>query len=224
MTAFTGFGKQAIPFFKGIAFHQNKAWFDENRALYDLDFVEPMIALLDDLSARFAKARIPLRADGKRSMFRLNRDIRFSKDKSPYKTHGGAVMTRSGDKSDNGLLYIHIDPNGCFAAAGFYMPETDDLAKLRKAMASSGKQFLAMEAALRKGKLELGDSDQLTRVPKGFEKLKDGPLDGAIRLKSFIVEEKLPQKLIGTSRLADAIFDFTKRGMPLLKFGWAALD
>ena len=224
MGAFTGFGKQAIPFFKGVAFHQNKAWFDENRALYDRDFVEPMIALLDDLSARFAKARIPLRADGKRSMFRLNRDIRFSKDKSPYKTHGGAVMTRSGDKSDNGLLYIHIDPNGCFAAAGFYMPETDDLAKLRKAMASSGKQFLAMEAALRKGKLELGDSDQLTRVPKGFEKLKDGPLDGAIRLKSFIVEEKLPQKLIGTSQLADAIFDFTKRGMPLLKFGWAALD
>jgi uncharacterized protein (TIGR02453 family) len=224
MGAFTGFGKQAIPFFKGIAFHQNKAWFDENRALYDLDFVEPMIALLDDLSARFAKARIPLRADGKRSMFRLNRDIRFSKDKSPYKTHGGAVMTRSGDKSDNGLLYIHIDPNGCFAAAGFYMPETDDLAKLRKAMASSGKQFLAMEAALRKGKLELGDSDQLTRVPKGFEKLKDGPLDGAIRLKSFIVEEPLSQKLIGTTKLADAIVDFTKRGMPLLKFGWAALD
>jgi uncharacterized protein (TIGR02453 family) len=224
MAAFTGFGKQALPFFKGIAFHQNKAWFDENRALYDRDFVQPMIALLDELTARFAKARIPLKADGKKSMFRLNRDIRFSKDKSPYKTHGGAVMTRSGEKNDNGLLYIHVDPNGCFAAAGFYMPEPDDLAKLRKAIVASGKKYEAMEAALRKGKLELGDFDQLTRVPKGFEKLKDGPLDGAIRLKSFIVEEKLPQKLITTSRLADAIFDFTKRGMPLLKFGWAALN
>ena len=106
-----------------------------------------------------------------------------------------------------------------------YMPEPEDLAKLRKAIAaSSGKKFQAVEAALRKGKLALGDSDQLSRVPKGFEKLKDGPLDGAIRLKSFIVEEKLPQKLIGTPRLADAIFDFTRRGLPLLKFGWAALD
>jgi uncharacterized protein (TIGR02453 family) len=225
MGSFTGFGKQALPFFKGIAFHQNKAWFDENRAIYDRDFVEPMIALLDDLTERFAKARIPLKADGKRSMFRLNRDIRFSKDKSPYKTHGGAVMTRSGDKNDNGLLYIHIDPEGCFTAAGFYMPEPGDLAKLRKAVtASSGKKYRAVESALRKGELELGHFDQLTRVPKGFEKLKDGPLDGAIRLKSFIVEEKLPQKLIGTSRMTDAIFDFAKRSMPLLKFGWTALE
>jgi uncharacterized protein (TIGR02453 family) len=225
MGQFTGFGKQALPFFKGLAFHQNKAWFDENRAIYDRDFVEPMIALLEELSARFAKARIPLKADGKRSMFRLNRDIRFSKDKSPYKTHGGAVMTRSGEKNDNGLLYIHIDPEGCFAAAGFYMPEPPDLAKLRKAIAaSSGKTFLAMEAALRKGRLKFGDFDQLSRVPKGFEKLKDGPLDGAIRLKSFIVEEKLSAKLITTTMLADAIVDFTKRGLPLLKFGWAALD
>jgi uncharacterized protein (TIGR02453 family) len=222
--AFTGFGKQALPFFRGIAFHQNKAWFEENRALYEHEFVEPMIALLEELSARFAKARIPLKADGRRSIFRLNRDIRFSRDKSPYKTHGGAVMTRSGEKNDNGLLYIHIDPEGCFAAAGFYMPELPDLAKLRKAIASSGKKFLAMEAALRKGGLELGDSDRLTRVPKGFEKLKDGPLDSAIRLKSFIVEEKLPAKLITTTRLTDAIVDFTKRGMPLLKFGWSALD
>jgi uncharacterized protein (TIGR02453 family) len=225
MGGFSGFGKQALPFFKGIAFHQNKAWFDDNRGIYDHDFVEPMIALLDDLTARFAKAKIPLKADGKRSMFRLNRDIRFSKDKSPYKTHGGAVMTRSGDKSDNGLLYIHLDPKGCFVAAGFYMPEPGDLAKLRKAVAaSSGKKFQAMESALRKGKLDLGDFDQLTRVPKGFEKLKGGPLDRAIRLKSFIVEEKVPQKLVGSARLADALFDFTKRGLPLLKFGWDALD
>jgi uncharacterized protein (TIGR02453 family) len=225
MSGFTGFGKQALPFFKGIAFHQNKAWFDENRALYDRDFVEPMIALLDELTVRFAKARIPLKADGKRSMFRLNRDIRFSKDKSPYKTHGGAVMTRSGAKSDNGLLYMHVDPEGCFVAAGFYMPEPTDLAKLRKAVAASaGKKYQAVESALRNGRLELGDSDQLTRVPKGFEKLKDGPLDGAIRLKSFIVEEALPARLLGSAKLADAIFDFTKRGMPLLKFGRAALD
>ena len=224
MAPFNGFGKQALPFFKGLAFHQNKAWFDENRALYDRDVMEPMIALLEELTTRFAKKKIPLKADGKKSIFRLNRDIRFSKDKSPYKTHAGAVMTRSGGKMDNGLLYVHIDPDGCFAAAGFYMPEPGDLAKLRKAIASSGKKFGAVEAALLKGKLELGDSGQLTRVPKGFEKLKGGPLEGAIRLKSFIVEEALPAKLITTPKLADALADFAQRSLPLLKFGWAALD
>jgi len=224
MAPFNGFGKQALPFFKGLAFHQNKAWFDENRALYDRDVMEPMIALLEELTTRFAKKKIPLKADGKKSIFRLNRDIRFSKDRSPYKTHCGAVMTRSGSKMDNGLLYIHIDPEGCFAAAGFYMPEPGDLAKLRKAIASPGKKFTAVEAALRKGKLELGGSDQLTRVPKGFEHLKNGPLDGAIRLKSFIVEEVLPARLITTPKLPDALADFTQRSLPLLKFGWPALD
>lgn len=222
--AFTGFGKQALPFFKGLAFHQDKAWFEEHRALYEADVLLPMVALLDELTARFAAKKIPLKANGRKSIFRLNRDIRFSKNKSPYKTHCGAVMTRSGEKGDNGLLYLHIDPEGCFAAAGFWMPEPTDLAKLRKAVASPAKKFSAVQAALKKGKLVLGDSDQLTRVPRGFEHLKGGPLDGAVRLKSFIVEEALPAKLVATPKLADAIAGFAGRSLPLLKFGWAALE
>ncbi len=94
MAEFKGFGKKALPFFKALAFHQSKAWFDENRALYESDVVEPMIALLDDLTAAFAKKKLPLRADGKKSVFRIHRDVRFAKDKHPYKTHAGAVMTR----------------------------------------------------------------------------------------------------------------------------------
>jgi uncharacterized protein (TIGR02453 family) len=224
VTRFTGFGPKALAFFKALKFHQSKAWFDENRGLYDSDVVEPMVALLDELTASFAKRKIPLKADGKRSIFRINRDVRFAKDKSPYKTHCGAVMTRSGSKMDNGLLYIHIDPEGCFAAGGFHMPEPPDLTKMRKAIAANGKRFSTMTAALEKAKLELGAESQLSRIPRGFEALKDGPLDGAIRLKSFIVEEPLPAKLITSPKLADALVDFTRRAEPLLRFGWAALD
>ncbi len=129
MTGFTGFGPKALPFFEALKFHQSREWFEENRSLYENDVLVPMVALIDDLTAAFTKRKIPLRGDGKRSIFRLNRDIRFSKDKSPYKTHAGAVMTRSGSKKDNGLLYIHIDPTGCFTAAGFYMPEAPALAE-----------------------------------------------------------------------------------------------
>lgn len=225
MGEFRGFGKQALPFFKALAFHQNKAWFEENRALYERDVLEPMIALLDDLNARFAKKKIPLKADGKKSIFRLHRDIRFSKDKSPYKTHCGAVMTRSGGKmSGSGLLYLHIDPTGCFAAAGFYMPEPANLAKLRKAIAAPNRKFGDVLSALKKEKLELDDYAQLTRIPRGFEKLKDGPLDSAIRMKSFTVDEALPAKVVTSAKLTDAVVDFTARAMPLLKFGWAVLD
>ena len=224
MGDFKGFGPKALPFFAALKFHQSKEWFDENRGLYESDVLEPMVALLSDLTARFAKAKIPLKADGKRSIFRIHRDVRFAKDKSPYKTHAGAVMTRSGGKMEPGLLYLHISPEGCFAAAGFYMPESADLARVRKAIAAGeGKRFLGVTAALKKGKLELGTENQLTRLPRGFEALKDGPLDGAVRLKSFIVEEPLPDKLIASPKFAEAVTAFTKRALPLLDFGWSAL-
>lgn len=224
MTRFAGFGPKALAFFKALKFHQSKAWFDENRSLYEGHVVAPMVTLLDDLTGALAARKIPLKADGKRSIFRIHRDVRFAKDKSPYKTHCGAVMTRSGGKMDNGLLYLHIDPDGCFVAAGFYMPEPADLARLRKTIAADARRFNAVVAALKKGRLALGDDSQLSRVPRGFEALKGGPLDGAVRLKSFIVEEALPKKLITTTGLTDAIVDFTARAEPLLRFGWKALD
>jgi uncharacterized protein (TIGR02453 family) len=125
---------------------------------------------------------------------------------------------------ENGLVYIHIDPDGCFVAAGFHIPEAGDLAKLRKAIARDRKGFAAVEAALKRGKLALGTENQLSRIPRGFEALKDGPLEGVIRLKSFIVEEPLSAKLIASPKLVDAIADFAKRAEPLLKFGWKALE
>lgn len=223
MPGFTGFGSKALPFLKALKFHQNKIWFDENRALYQSDILDPMIALLDDLTNAFAAGKIPLKADGKRSIFRINRDVRFSKDKSPYKTHCGAVMTRSGTKNEQGLLYLHIDPEGCFAAAGFHIPEPAELTRVRKAIMAKPKQFAAMEARLAKGKLKLGTESQMTRLPRGFEAAKGTPIEGALRLKSFIVEEPLPVKLIGRPALSEAIVDFARRAEPLLAYGWAAL-
>lgn len=224
MGAFNGFGPKALPFFKALKFHQSREWFQENRALYESDVLEPMIALLDDLTATFAKRKVSLRADGKKSIFRIHRDVRFAKDKSPYKTHCGAVMTRTGTKSGDGLLYIHIDPEGCFAAAGFYRPEPADLTRLRKAMGADAKKFAGVLTALKKGKLTLRTANQLTRLPKGFEALKGGPLDEVIRLKSFIVEESFPAKQIASPKFADSVADFAKRAQPLLAFGWQALD
>jgi uncharacterized protein (TIGR02453 family) len=223
MPGFTGFGGKALPFLKALKFHQNKAWFDENRALYQSEILDPMVALLDDLTQAFAAAKIPLKADGKRSIFRINRDVRFSKDKSPYKTHSGAVMTRSGSKSEQGLLYLHISPESCFTAAGFHIPEPAELARLRKAIVVKPKQFTAMEAKLAAAKLQLGTENQMIRLPRGFEAAKGTAVEGALRLKSFIVEEPLPAKLIAQPALTAAIVDFARRAQPLLAYGWSAL-
>ena len=98
--AFQGFGPKALPFLKALGFHQTKEWFEANRATYESDLKTPMGDLVEDLSAAFAKAKIPLKGDRQASLFRINRDVRFAKDKSPYKTNVGAVMTRGGSKND----------------------------------------------------------------------------------------------------------------------------
>jgi uncharacterized protein (TIGR02453 family) len=224
MGRFQGFGPKALAFFTALKFHQDKAWFDENKALYQSDVLDPMVALLDDLTEAFAAKKIPLRADGKRSIFRIHRDVRFARDKSPYKTHCGATLTRFGGKLDQGLIYLHVDPEGCFVAAGFHNLEPADLAKMRQAVAARPAKVKAMQAALGKGKLALTTEFQLSRTPRGFEALKGGPLDGVIRLKSFLVEDPLSEAEILSPELTGKIVDFTLRARPLLDFGWAALD
>jgi uncharacterized protein (TIGR02453 family) len=225
MGAFNGFGRDALGFFRALKFHQDKAWFEENRAIYEEQVLAPLTALLEDLTAAFAKKKIPLRADGKKSVFRIYRDVRFAKDKSPYKTHAGAVMTRSGGKMEPGLLYIHVSPEGSMVAAGFHMPDAADLARMRKAIAKDkGKAFLKLEADLKKAKLAMGRGEQLSRLPRGFEALKDGPLDEAVRRKSFIVEQPLSEKDMRSPKLPTTIVAFAERAMPLLKFGWSALE
>jgi uncharacterized protein (TIGR02453 family) len=223
MGGFTGFGPKALPFFKGLAFHQDKTWFDENRALYESDVMEPFAALIGDLSAAFAKARLPLKGDGRKAIFRIHRDVRFSRDKSPYKTHAGAVLTRSGSKKDQGLLYIHIDPEGCFTAAGFHMPEPAELASLRQAIKAKPAAFEKVLESLRKAGLELSDYDRLSRVPRGLEEFKGGALEEMIKRKSYLVEEKLSDSLVKSQKLVDHLVDFAKRSLPLLEFGWKAL-
>ena len=226
MGEFRGFGKDALGFFRALKFHQDKAWFEENRGIYEEQVLAPLGALLEDLTAAFARKKIPLKADRKKSIFRIYRDVRFSKDKSPYKTHAGAVMTPGGGKMEGrGLLYMHIDPEGSMVAAGFYMPDAAALARMRTAIAKDkGKAFLKVEAALAKAKLALGHGEQLSRLPRGFEALKGGPLDEAVRRKSFIVEQPLSEKDMRSPKLPATIVEFTQRALPLLKFGWAALE
>jgi uncharacterized protein (TIGR02453 family) len=232
MPRFPGFSKDALAFFKAVHFHQNREWFSENRALYENEVKAPMLALLEDLSARFADEEIPLRGDAK-SMFRINRDIRFSKDKRPYQTHTSAVMTRSGGKNDHGLLYIHVTadglaswddaPEGSFMAAGFYQPDADRLNAIRNAIRRKPKAFQEMEAKLKKARLRLSTESQLTRVPRGFEDMKEGAVEGAIRLKNFIVEEPIAEAVVTSGRLPDTLVKFIRRALPLLEFGWKAI-
>ena len=221
--SFKGFGPQALPFFKALGFHQTKEWFDENRATYESEVKGPFGDLIEDLAVAFAKARIPLKGDRKASLFRLNRDIRFSKDKSPYKTHAGAVLTRGGAKNDKGLFYIHVAPDGCFVAAGFYHPEPDDLARLRRAIARAPKDYEKVVKGLDKAGIGMRDGESLTRLPRGFETVSDPEVAAAVMKKSFIGSKPIDEARLSSPKLIDDLVAFGKQALPLLQWGWGAV-
>ena len=183
---FQGFGADALPFFKALAFHQSREWFEANRATYESAVKGPMGDLVEDVSERLAEAKIPIKGDRKSSVFRIHRDVRFSKNKDPYKTNAGVVLTRSGGKNEPGLLYFHLSPEECFFAAGFYHPESGQLGRLRGSAARAPKVFKAMTAKLGKMGLALSEEDSLKRAPRGFEAIDDAEIAAAIRLKSLI--------------------------------------
>lgn len=220
--SFKGLGPQALPFLKALAFHQTKDWFEANRAIYETEIKAPLGDLVEDVSAALTAAKIPLRGDRRKALFRLHRDTRFSKDKSPYKTNAGAVLNRDGTKGTGGMLYIHIDPAGCFAAAGWYMPEPGTLAKLRAAIVKSPKAYGAMEAALAKAKLKLSDDYTLKRTPRGFEQVTDPDLLVAVKRTGFVVSRPLEDADLARPVLAARIVAFAKDALPLLQFGWKA--
>src|ERR1700678_4287902 len=165
---FAGFGPKALPFFKALKFHQSREWFEANRETYESAVKGPIGDLVEVVAERLAKAKIPIKGDRKSSMFRLHRDVRFSANKDPYKTHAGVVLTRSGGKNDPGLLYFHLSPEECFFAAGFYQPEPDQLQRLRAAAARAPEPFKAMLAKGKKTGLTLSAGGSLKTAPSGF--------------------------------------------------------
>ena len=220
---FSGFGPQAVPFFKALAFHQTKDWFEANRAIYEDEIKGPLGDLVEDLAARFAKAKTPLKGDRKASLFRIYRDVRFAKDKSPYKTNAGAVLTRTGTKNEPGLVYFHVAADGCFVAAGFYQPEPEALARLRAAIVRAPKAWKTMIAKLADNGLALTDEYALKRAPRGFEAIDDPEIAAAVRNGSFICSRDVTNARLAKPALVDDVVAFAKDSMPLLKWGWSAV-
>jgi len=220
---FLGFGPQALPFFEALAFHQTKEWFEENRETYEIAVMSPMGDFVAEVAVRLAKAKIPIKGDRKSSLFRIHRDVRFSKNKDPYKTNAGVAMTRSGAKSDPGVLYFHLSPDGCFFAAGFHNPDPRQLAKLRSAAARAREPFQQMTAKLAAEGLSLSDDEAQKRPPRGFETIGDPEILAAVRKKHFLCLRPVDEKRIHEPALADDFCAFASHSLPLLKWGWEAL-
>lgn len=181
-----------LSFLSDLKKNNNKPWFDTNRKRYEsakADFIILVDELIQEIS-RFDPSIVHLQA--KECVFRINRDVRFSKNKDPYKTNMGASITSGGRKVNQPGYYIHCEPGGCFAAGGFYMPEPADLSKIRQEIDYSWAEFykLIQHREFKKYFPEGVNSwETLTRPPKGYE--AENPAIHYLKMKGFIVSSPL---------------------------------
>lgn len=180
-----------LKFIKDLKKNNNKPWFDTNRKRYEAakaDFilvVENIIAAI----AKFDPAVATLK--GKDCIFRINRDIRFSKDKSPYKTNMGAYINLGGKKINTPGYYFHCEPGGSFAAGGLYMPSPEDLAKVRQEIDYNFDEWkkIVSDKTFKKYFTKVDGIEVLSRPPKGYA--EDNPAIEYLKMKSFIVSRPL---------------------------------
>ncbi len=182
---FEGFGPGAFAFFDELAEHNDRAWFAEHRARFEREVRDPLELLLEELCDEL---------QGRVKLFRQHRDVRFSKDKSPYKlTTYGIVFDRPGTEA---ALYLQLSPAGLYAATGYYELAPDQLARMREAIDDEGAGA-ALEAAVggaERAGLEVG-GDAVKTAPRGWS--RDHPRIGLLRLKHLIAGARLPAGSIG---------------------------
>ncbi|TAN01137.1 MAG: TIGR02453 family protein [Rhizobiaceae bacterium] len=221
MATFEGFGEKAIPFLKALDFHQSREWFHENRDLFEHELKEPLGDLVEVLTDRFAVEGLGLKGDRKKSLFRINRDVRFSKDKRPYNTHLSAILSPDGSKMEQGVFFLYFGLDRCFAGLAWWQPAKALLRAMRHAIATRPGEFRTMVRALGRNGLALDGQEALKRMPPEFKHVTDADLAEAIRSRHFIVRHEIDPAGICKPELADELLGFALRARPLLDWGRA---
>ena len=224
MGGFAGFGAATFEFLSQLRDNNDPAWFKPRKAVYEAEVAAPFGNLIVTVGAALRRDGLPLVGDPRRGIFRIYRDVRFSRDKRLYKTHAGAVLTRSGDKRNPGVLYVHVAPGESMVGAGFWHPEPDLLAKLRRAILVDPDAFLSLAVELEKAGHPLSTDERLSRPPRGFEAAKGTPAAEYVGWKSFTVHAALTDAEMQSPAVVDRIVGFAHSVMPLLEWGWAAID
>ncbi len=209
-----------ISFLKKLAKNNNKAWFDANRPLYE-DAKSEFEGFVSSLIEAYGKHDPTIaHLTAKECIFRINRDVRFSKDKSPYKTNFGASISAGGKKSPFAGYYVHIEPGAAFVGGGMWMPMPEHLSKLRQEIDYNYDEFLKIikAPAFKKQYKDVykGEDMSLTRVPKGYE--PTNPAAEYLKLKSFIATRPITDEELKSGDLQKICIDALKALKPFVEF------
>ena len=225
-TDFTGFPAGAFAFLNGLAENNQRDWFEARRETYESALRVPMKALIEEMDARLAMFAPELTGTVKGSMFRIHRDVRFSKNKAPYKTSAACWFFHRDSKGSVGQdavhggagLYFHLEPRACFAGGGIWMPPSPVLKRLRAALDVGHEEFEAIVGARPFRKL-FGDMDteaMLKRMPRGFA--PEHPAGDWLRYQSFTAGCALKQSDVTSAGLADRLEEIFRTITPLVRW------
>ncbi len=207
--SFEGFRPQALGFLRRLKRNNRREWFERNRAVYETEIRDPMRALVEEMDVRLARLAPELTGDLKHSIFRIHRDIRFSADKSPYKTnaacqfyHHDAGRGAGQDAQGAGAgLYFQLADRECFVAGGMWMPARPALERIREAIAETPGALdrLLRAPAFWQRFRRLDAEAVLKRMPRGYA--DDHPAAEWLRYRSFTATRMMTEQEIQSARL-----------------------
>ncbi len=218
--AFAGFSEQGFRFLKRLKQNNDREWFRERKQDYLEQVEEPMKRLVVAVSSACCARGLPLHPKERAPVMRVYRDIRFSKDKRPFKTHVAAELRRSFADSEC-LLYIHISPQESFLGAGVWQADKDLLHAWRETMIRNPDAFERMLAALKRGNLALSTEHALAGMPRGLQNYAAEPIGPWLKLTSFILHRSLTPEDCLSPGLVDTVVDFAMAAKPLFEYAWA---
>jgi uncharacterized protein (TIGR02453 family) len=227
MPSFAGLPRDYFDFFKELKANNNREWFEDNKPRFRASVQEPLAAFVEAMAPRLKKVSKHFVADPRLnggSVFRIYKDVRFSKDKTPYKTHGGVQFRHALGKDAHAPgFYVHIDPDEIFYGGGVWTPPAPQLLKIREAIAGKGAAWkkAVTGAAFQK---RFGDlrGQALKRPPRGFD--ADHALIEDIKRKSFFAMAQGKPAHTKKAAFCDDVEAAMKDAKPLMKFLCAAVD
>ncbi len=217
-----GFSEESFVFLKDLENNNNREWFASNKDAFRSLLEIPFVRVIDALNDRLGDADYPLRG-GRQSMYRIHRDVRFSKDKTPYNTHVNGLMSPSGKKSNEaGLLYLQIDVKGGFASTGFHRLSPRQLTPIRDAIIERAGAFDLVLRSLNEAGLAVDRGDALAAMPRGYSRHDGHRHADYIRLRSLLVRRNLSKDQWLSGDVIDDVEALVRSAMPLLVFSQPA--
>lgn len=208
--------KETIQFLKDLKSHNDREWFGKNKDKFisaNENFIQFVQGVIDEM-AKFDKSVAGIEA--KSSVFRIYRDTRFSKDKSPYKTHFGATLMGKGKGCGVAGYYLHLEPGNSFLAGGVHMTEPADLKAIREEISDNGKEFMKIIGDKKFKENFKIEGEKLVKVPQGFD--KEDPMGDYLKYKELMIHHSVGAKEITSEKFSSYCTKIFKMMIPFNSF------